>query len=343
MIPPVLRQSTRPQRHRPVDLTALTSHSLISIIITIESKKEALKTVAALRSTCSTTKASIDHNVGFGIPFLKFWGINLKREAWKKQLNEMNWFRVFHNFYVEPHTIVAFDYSFSMDETLFSTARTHIDVALSILKDSYIRQETKLRSEMTIYLFGSEVTEFRVKKEKHFKSLIKKIAQRELEGRSSSQIELVFDAIFRSETSPIGKNSFGRSTAIQIISDNCYHLEALQSSIAELNTHANSRASKNNSHNIRFSTTLESEINRMVYEIAENLINPRLKRKISLILDAEHEAKRQKVPEEDLLSSEISFGYQADNDSLASRPGTPTFFVDPPLPPDNAGDFNNLI
>lgn len=231
MGPVSFRRSVRIQELNKFD--KLDSHALTQIFFRLLEMGDLRKVVRVLSLTCKKFKAMVDSQQ-FGRKFFKFLGIDIKTPIWVKRRQNESWVLLCQEWMETPLTVVALDYSNSMDQAFALDGKSHMLVAKEIISRLFAKQQKQLRSDMLVYLFAYGVRKVKVSRREHLVQLFRMIDRGEITTpRNKSLLNLVFREISNSPSS-LQKSPYLKESVVKVISDKSLERTVIKKSIHHL-------------------------------------------------------------------------------------------------------------
>jgi hypothetical protein len=247
---------------------------LSKILSKMDHMDATIQAFGALRTTCKTLKAKIEDNE-CTLPFLLYRGVGTDKKSWQEAFKVSKaWFPLYTKWMETPLTIVAVDYSGSMDDTFDEDIRSHFSIAWEVLNDLYLAQQQSLRPEMVVYLFAEHCLKVDVNSDDQFMNL-SNIINQNLGGfhRRDSALYSVFNELSMVGTSPLYQVSFSKKISIKVVSDQDFKEETVVTSVDILSSIAQRQEHRCRDFTIEIIPTSIGGQSTLTYRIALNQLN----------------------------------------------------------------------
>lgn len=275
-------------------LATLDCSPLANIITQFGYLRDGLQAMGGLRGTCRALKAKIESNE-CALPFLRYLGADVDAERWNNAYNvTKSWFPLFMQWFRTPLTVVAVDYSESMDESYEEGLPTHLRVAWSMLIETYETHQLALRP-LVVYLFAEHCVGVELNNQDDVRILFDIMAQNPGRlTRQDSALYSVFNELSLEEYSPIQKTPFFTNILIKVISDQGFSLPIIQTTLSSLSALAQREVNRTRNFTIELvPTSIGSQANQ-TYRMAQEELSFYNLRNIFLDVDVAPAARRMR-------------------------------------------------
>jgi hypothetical protein len=289
MAPPVgLRRSVRLQKEG--EQKKLEISTLTRMFTQMADKDASHRAAMNLRATCRALKGKIESRE-FMWPFLAYLGIDATREPWARRLQTESWISLCNEWATAPLTIATLDYSNSMHDAAMD-GRTHLSVAKEILTELFIEQQTKLRSDLNVYLFARGRRHVHLKEMNDLADLYDRMDQRQFcILRDAARLNSVFSHLI-SAYSPIHTVSM-KQVVVKVISDHDLKDKVIDWCMDILCSTAEKKSLGNRQFTIEYIPTLVGEVAEATYTFSQIMLEKKRRHShVKLALNNQHAAKR---------------------------------------------------
>ncbi len=249
--------------------------SLLSHVLLKFDPIELIHSIGTLRASCKTLKATIESDA-CALPFLRYLGVNVEKEEWKNAFQKTNaWFPLYQAHLTTPFTILALDYSHSMDELFEPDSPTHFATAWEVVSELFIERQLGLLPEMFVYLFADHCLKMEVSSAEQFVAF-HNVVFNNLGGfsRQASELYSVFNDLGAPKGSPIHELPKLTKVLIKVLSDQSFTEDVLSTSLHILSSLTQKKEHQYRSFTVQFVPTSIGVQANHTYRIARNHLKP---------------------------------------------------------------------